>query len=95
MPLDEVLATVYYCVLCCSVDCAVHVCNVPHSVMPRELTFSASVSSQNVIVMANLDDVVEGDEVLSLSLSATDTAVMLGPDIADVTIGDGSESLSQ
>ena len=63
--------------------------------MPRELTF-ASVSSQNVTVMAILDDVVEGDEVYSLSLSTNDTAaVMLDPVTADVTVSDGSESLTQ
>ena len=102
-PLDEVIATVYYCVLCCSVDCVpplrlycVHiiVCMFPHTVMPRELTF-ASVSSQNVTVMAILDDVVEGDEVYSLSLSTNDTAVMLDPVTANVTVSDGSESLTQ
>ena len=94
---------VYYCVLCCSVDCAplrlycVHiiVCMFPHSVMTQELTFSASVSSQNVTVMVNLDDVVEGDEVVSLSLSTTDTAITLDPDTANITVSDGSESLTQ
>ena len=64
--------------------------------MPRELTFSASVSSQTVTVMAILDDVVGENEVFSLSLSTTDTAaVMLGPDTAEVTVSDGSESLTQ
>ena len=58
--------------------------------------FSASVSSQTVTVMAILDDVVGENEVLSLSLSTTDTAaVMLGPDTAEVTVSDGSESLTQ
>ena len=64
--------------------------------MPRELAFSASVSSQMVTVMAILDDVVEGNEVYSLSLSTNDTAaVMLDPVTADVTVSDGSESLTQ
>ena len=64
--------------------------------MPRELPFSASVSSQTVTVMAILDDVVGENEVYSLSLSTTDTAaVMLDPDTAEVTVSDGSESLTQ
>ena len=82
----------------CPSSQAVHiiVSMFPHTVIPRELAFTASVSSQTVTVMAILDDEVEGDEVFSLSLSTTDTAaVMLDPDTAGVTVSDGSESLTQ
>ena len=55
---------------------------------PEELTFTSSVTSHYVIMMAVADGVVEGDEIAMINLTTGADNVALSPDSATVTILD-------
>jgi len=60
-----------------------------------ELTFSATVESQTVPITIADGDVVEGPEAFSVTLTTSDTAVVLNPMTATVDIQeDGDSKLS-
>ena len=51
-------------------------------------TFNDTVSEQNISVSTAEDDVLEGNQTFSVSLTTDSTDVMLDPDAAEVTITD-------
>ena len=59
------------------------------------VTFSSGSTSRTVTVMAEGDNVIENDEMFTLSLNSTDTAIdMLMPQSATVTITDQTSKYS-
>ena len=55
---------------------------------PGQLTFTSSVSSYYITMMAVADRVVEGDETAMINLTTDADNVALSPDSATVTILD-------
>ena len=61
-----------------------------HNVMAMDLTFSDTVTTHSIAITAAEDDILEVDEVFTLSLTTTadDTVVTLNPSSATVIITD-------
>ena len=64
------------------------------AITSMELTFSATVQSQTVMITIADGDVVEGPETFSVTLTTSDTAVVLNPMTATVDIQDDDGKLS-
>jgi len=58
-----------------------------------ELTFSATVESQTVLITIADGDVVEGPEAFNVTLTTFDTAVVLNPMTATVDIQEDDDSM--
>ena len=59
----------------------------------RNLTFNAAVTSQVVEVTTIDDHVVEHSEIINLTLTSTDPAVILNPSTSTITIEDVDSKL--
>jgi len=57
-----------------------------------ELTFSATILSRTVPITIADGDVVEGNETFSITLTTSDTAVVLNPMMATVDIQEDDDS---
>ena len=63
------------------------------AITSMELTFSATVQSQTVMITIADGDVVEGPETFSVTLTTSDTAVVLNPMTATVDIQEDDDSM--
>ena len=59
----------------------------------RNLTFNAAVTSQVIEVTTIDDHVVEHSEIINLTLTSTDPAVILNPSTSTITIEDVDSKL--
>ena len=59
-----------------------------YTTVSRNLTFNAAVTSQTVPVAIIDDLIVERSEIINLTLTSTDPAVILNPSTSTVTIED-------
>ena len=61
---------------------------VDYTVKSSGLTFDAAPSSQTVTIPILDDNIVEGSETITVTLTSTDSAAILNPRSASVTIED-------
>jgi len=59
-----------------------------YTVVTRNLTFNAIISTQMVTIPIIDDFIVEHSEMLTLALMSTDPAVILNPSSSNITIED-------
>ena len=63
-----------------------------YTTVSRNLTFDPAVTSQTVPVAIIDDLIVEHSEIINLTLTSTDPAVILNPSTSTVTIEDDVDS---
>jgi len=63
------------------------------AITSMELTFSATMQSQTVLITIADGDVVEGHETFNVTLTTSDTAVVLNPMTATVDIQEDDDSM--
>ena len=63
-----------------------------YTTVSRNLTFNAAVTSQTVPIIITDDLIVERSEIINLTLTSTDPAVILNPSTSTVTIGEDLDS---
>ena len=64
-----------------------------YNTVSRNLTFNTAVTSQTVVVAIMDDLVVERSEIINLTLTSTDPAVILNPSTSTITIEDVDSKL--
>ena len=66
----------------------IHSATVDFEVTSSDLTFDAATSSQTVTVPIHEDNIVEDSETIIVTLTSGDSAAILNPSSASVTIED-------
>ena len=66
----------------------IHAATVDYIVTSSDLAFNATTSSQTVTIPILEDDIVEDSETIIVTLTSTDSAAIVNPQSASVTIED-------